>query len=263
MGKGTLVSFGAAILVLCLAVSPASAHNKSHGGHHRWTTNTTTNIYNTNVDVNLAGAFSKVFAFGDSNTDNGNARLMGNLQGFVGAWLKTVEGILAAQSGGAYVGSASTAGSASGSVSGSGSGSSDLQESGNGLTNGKLVIDHLCDALGIPPVPPYQNHSANFSNGANFALAGSTALPGSFFHHSNLLSLMWKTIPQSFEVQLQWFNDFLQNFKNGAKPDMENSLFWLGGVGANDFARIHRAATFSSNWLTQQAIEQVSKLIQV
>ncbi|OWM76161.1 hypothetical protein CDL15_Pgr009807 [Punica granatum] len=313
-----------------MSVTLSSAHNKSHGGGHRWTTNSTTNIYNTTVNINLDGAFSKVFAFGGSNTDNGNARLMGNLKGFVGAWLHTVEGILAAQSGGAIRGSGSgsagggaswsgsgfssgsnggsmsgsgsdsASGDASSSVSGStagtnsgnisdsvsgsasggaswsgsgssagsiggstsGSGSGNVHASGNGLTNGKLVIDHLCDALGIPPVPPYKNRSANFSSGANFALAGSTMLPGSFFLQNNPLSFMSKTVPQSLDLQLQWFQKFLQNFKNGSKPDMDDSLFWLGGVGSNDYARIHKVATFSANWLTQQAIDRVSKLIQ-
>ncbi|PKI77067.1 hypothetical protein CRG98_002570 [Punica granatum] len=330
MDKASVVLVRLVLLVLTMSVTLSSAHNKSHGGGHRWTTNSTTNIYNTTVNINLDGAFSKVFAFGGSNTDNGNARLMGNLKGFVGAWLHTVEGILAAQSGGAIRGSGSgsagggaswsgsgfssgsnggsmsgsgsdsASGDASSSVSGStagtnsgnisdsvsgsasggaswsgsgssagsiggstsGSGSGNVHASGNGLTNGKLVIDHLCDALGIPPVPPYKNRSANFSSGANFALAGSTMLPGSFFLQNNPLSFMSKTVPQSLDLQLQWFQKFLQNFKNGSKPDMDDSLFWLGGVGSNDYARIHKVATFSANWLTQQAIDRVSKLIQ-
>ncbi|OWM76160.1 hypothetical protein CDL15_Pgr009806 [Punica granatum] len=279
---------------MALWARPSEGHNKSQ----------TTNIYNTNVNVNLSGAFDTVFAFGDSNTDNGNARLMGNLQGFVGAWLNTLQGASAYNSGtggagaggsasagvgGGAGGSASASGGAgaagnggsggsfsyswssngggasapaSGSGQGSGSGSGTKTVRGNGLTNGKLVIDHLCEALGIPPIPPYHNHSADFSNGANFALAGSTALPGSFFLHNNLLSLMWKTAPQSFDTQLQWFNNFIQNFKKGAKTNMNSTLFWLGGVGTSDYARIHKVATFSSDWLTQQAIDHVSKFIQ-
>lgn len=259
MEKAAFMFFQAAILVLALSVCSSEGHNRSQ----------TTNIYNTNVDINLAGAFDRVFAFGDSGTDNGNAHLMGTLQSFVGAWLQAVHGALAAGAGG--TGSASSSSGAGGSASGSGgasgtgSVSGDTSVVGNGLSNGKLVIEHVCDALGISHVPPYKNQSGNFSNGVNFALAGSTALPGSFFlrNHNNLLSLMWKTVPQSYDLQLQWFNDFMQNLQNGAKPNMDGTLFWLGSVGANDFARIHRAAAFSSEWITQNAIDQVSKLIQV
>ncbi|KAK4762875.1 hypothetical protein SAY86_008643 [Trapa natans] len=219
--------------------------------------------------LNLAGSFDTVFAFGDSDTDNGNCRLIGGFRNFVGGWLNTLKGAMALQSGGGFGGSVGGAVSAPGgsAAGGSDGGSKQVTVSGNGLINGKLIIEHLCDALGIPSIQPYQNHAANFSSGANFAVAGSTTLPGSFFLHNNLLSLMWKTVPETFDTQLQWFNNFIQNFKNkgaggkGGKPNMDNTLFWLGGVGKSDFARIHRVSA-SSEWLTQQAIDHITKFIQ-
>ncbi|KAK4763116.1 hypothetical protein SAY86_008884 [Trapa natans] len=177
---------------------------------------------------------------------------MGGLQNFVGAWLRAINGDLAVRDGVSDSDSNSEGGGASG----------DPSIVGNGLTNGELVIDHICHALGIPQVPPYKNQSSNFSNGANFALAGSTALPGSFLQKNNLLSLIWKTIPQTYELQLQWFNEFMQKLKSGAKPDMERALFWIGSVGARDFSRIHMASTFSAGWVTHNAIDHVHKLIQ-
>ncbi|KAK4789074.1 hypothetical protein SAY86_020393 [Trapa natans] len=289
MAKHTVVLLGAVVALLALLASPALAHN----------TNSTTNIYNTNININLSGAFKSVFAFGGSGTDNGNARLTGQLQNFVGGWKNIVEGHLAAGLGtgsstgsdgggegaswtvpgsaggasglvsastseGGISGSASAGGDASGTVSGSASSGGGTP--GNGLCNGGLVIDYLCDALGISPVPPYQNHTADFSDGANFALSGSTALPESFFNHKNILPLMLKNVPKRIDQQLQWFNNFIQKAKNGGgsgtKPDMANSLFWIGGVGAQDFARIHNVPNLSSSWLSKNNIEQVANLIQ-
>ncbi|KAK4785557.1 hypothetical protein SAY86_002246 [Trapa natans] len=167
MAKAAFLCIQATILVLALSISPSESHNKTK----------TTNIYNTNVNIDLGGAFDRVYAFGDSGTDNGNARLTGNLQNFVGSWLRALHGKLAVDAcnsdsasdgdgvasgpvsgGGGRVASGPGSGGggvASGSVSGGGA-SGNESEVGNGLSNGKLLLGHICGALGIPEVPPYK-----------------------------------------------------------------------------------------------------------
>ncbi|KAK4780009.1 hypothetical protein SAY87_016115 [Trapa incisa] len=50
--------------------------------------------------------------------------------------------------------------------------------------------------------------------------------------------------------------------RGGANNHMDRTLFWLGSIGAHDFNRIHRSGTFSPEWITQNTIDHVHKLIQ-
>ncbi|KAK9152971.1 hypothetical protein Sjap_000451 [Stephania japonica] len=43
-------------------------------------------------------------------------------------------------------------------------------------SNGRLIIDFIAEALGIPLLPPYLGQSKEFNKGVNFAVAGATAL---------------------------------------------------------------------------------------
>ncbi|TVU02879.1 hypothetical protein EJB05_51601 [Eragrostis curvula] len=47
------------------------------------------------------------------------------------------------------------------------------------ITDGRLVIDFICESLHTPYLSPYlKSLGADFSNGVNFAIGGSTATPG-------------------------------------------------------------------------------------
>ena len=121
--------------------------------------------------VDYKGCFSKVYAFGGSYTDTGNAYLMGGFQSFIGKIFSM----------------------------------NPFGSTGHRQCNGRLVIDFLFDALSMPPLSPYKDSSSNFSNGANFAIAGSTALSSDFFSRFNIGSpgsLMWKSNPESFQTQI-------------------------------------------------------------
>ncbi|XP_048130147.1 GDSL esterase/lipase At3g48460-like [Rhodamnia argentea] len=124
----------------------------------------------------MADIFSALYAFGESLTDTGNAMFMGILRHAQG-------------------GSQGASGSSLG---------------GNHLCDGKLMIDFVCEALGIPPLPAFQNASGNFTHGANFAVAGSTALPSNFFSQNNLQSWFLNTVPKTIDLQISWFNKFRQ-----------------------------------------------------
>ncbi|KAI3426748.1 uncharacterized protein J3R85_009609 [Psidium guajava] len=124
----------------------------------------------------MADVFSALYAFGESLTDTGNAMFMGMLKH----------------------------------AQGGSQGASGSSLSGNHLCDGKLMIDFVCEALGIPPVPAFQNASGNFTHGVNFALAGSTALPSNFFSQNNLQSWFLNTVPKTIDLQISWFNKFRQ-----------------------------------------------------
>ncbi|XP_060215357.1 GDSL esterase/lipase At3g48460-like [Lycium barbarum] len=227
--------------------NPSPAHNSSHEvptkpGAHNSSNEVPTKpgnsspLNNNSHDTstrhnNFIGCFHKVYAFGDSYTDTGNANLVGGLKE---NFTRT---------------------------------SSSSEKSNNGLCDGHLMVDFLCDALKLPHLPPFQSTSVNFTNGANFAIAGSTILPKQDFLTQKLTSLFWKGIPLNFQTQIDWFNKLKQQMgctdNNGksCKTELENALFWIGSVGVSDYARI-QGSSLSTRWLTQQSVQQVSRLIE-
>lgn len=42
---------------------------------------------------------------------------------------------------------------------------------------------------------------------------------------------------------------------------MEGALFWIGGIGLSDYPRLLGSSSISNQWLTQQAVNQVCKLV--
>ncbi|KZV47401.1 GDSL-like Lipase/Acylhydrolase superfamily protein [Dorcoceras hygrometricum] len=63
------------------------------------------------------------------------------------------------------------------------------------LSDGRLIIDFLCQSLNTSLLSPYLDSlGSNFSNGANFAVAGSCTLP--------------KNVPFALNIQVQQFTHF-------------------------------------------------------
>lgn len=191
-------------------------------------------------EINLKFSFRKVFAFGDSCTDTGNAKILGVIKDFVGA---VISRAFQAANPNFNFGSRSS--------------------------NGLLVIDFLCDALNIPPLQPYKAASADFNSGVNFAIAGATSLSGDFFaNHRIGHGLLWKGIPLGFQTQIEWFNEFVAQIAASGKSEAEcrqeigNSLIWLGQMGVDDFARVI-GSSISMAWLTDITILQISKVLTV
>ncbi|KAD2803979.1 hypothetical protein E3N88_37356 [Mikania micrantha] len=158
------------------------------------------------------GHFSTVFAFGDSYTDTGNAQFMGSLTT-----------------------------SFSGSLS-SPYGSTAFGKSSNRLSDGRLVIDYITDSLGLPVLPPYQSTTANFTNGANFAIAGATTLTGDLLSKM-ARSFLLKGTPLGVWTQMDWYKKFqTERFCKGldqktCADKLKTTLFWVGEIGINDYSR--------------------------
>ncbi|PIN09529.1 Carboxylesterase [Handroanthus impetiginosus] len=208
MIKSTYQSLLLAFIFLFWFISPSSAHNN------------TAHDSSSNLNGNHEGCFSKVYAFGESDTDTGNAHFLG---GFV-------------------------------------------RNSTTRLSNGRLVLDFLCEALSLPPIPPYKEPSANFTNGVNFAIAGSTALSRDYFVKRNVSRLIWKGVPMSFQTQIDWFEKYLVkvgckgNDKGLCKVDMDNSLFWIGEMGVSDYTSA-LGSPVSLPWLTEITVKNICKML--
>ncbi|XP_071711783.1 GDSL esterase/lipase At3g48460-like [Rutidosis leptorrhynchoides] len=154
--------------------------------------------------------FKKIYAFGDSYTDTGNTASGNGPNAFT------------------YVSNLPY-------------GSTFFHHPTNRYSDGRLVIDFVTESLSLPYLPPYHNTKADTSYGVNYAVAGSTAIPYSFFVKNNLtLDLQ----SQSLETQLAWFNKNLEGQKcksmkvtpNECKKIFDDTLIWVGEIGANDYA---------------------------
>ncbi|KAI3733410.1 hypothetical protein L6452_12853 [Arctium lappa] len=158
------------------------------------------------------GHFTSVYAFGDSYTDTGNAQYMGGL---------TI--------------------SFSGSLS-SPYGSTTFGKSSNRLCDGRLVLDFVTDSLGLPTLNPYQSTSSNFSNGVNFAVAGSTSLAGDMISKI-VRHFLWKGSLLGVWTQIDWFQKYQRSYIcNGLDPKacankLNTALFWIGDIGITDYSR--------------------------
>ncbi|CAN1170683.1 GDSL esterase/lipase At5g45910 [Linum perenne] len=106
------------------------------------------------------------------------------------------------------------------------------------FSDGRLIIDFVAEALGMPKLPPYlaiakeENHK---SRGVNFAVAGATALDSKFFYDKNITNV-WTN--DSLSVQLEWFKKLKPSLcanKQECEDYLKKSLFFVGEIGGNDF----------------------------
>lgn len=85
---------------------------------------------------------------------------------------------------------------------------------------GNLDMFIVAEEFGLPLVPPYQaDHNRNFVQGANFAVAGATAINVEFFEQNNFVS--FPLLRNSLNYQLQWFDEVktsLCNYTDGISP---------------------------------------------
>ncbi|KAJ0260212.1 hypothetical protein HA466_0064480 [Hirschfeldia incana] len=108
-------------------------------------------------------------------------------------------------------------------------------------SDGRLIIDFIAEANGLPYVIPYlqsvrTNSSVDFSKGANFAVAGATA------NDLNFLKVRGLPVPlltnKTLDVQLDWFKKLKPSLCK-TKPDCDQyfkkSLFFVGEIGGNDY----------------------------
>ncbi|KAL6992419.1 acetylajmaline esterase [Sarracenia purpurea var. burkii] len=105
-------------------------------------------------------------------------------------------------------------------------------------SDGRLVIDFIAEAYGLPYLPPYLSltEGQKSQHGVNFAVAGATALDSEIFYDQGIGKILWTN--DSLSVQLGWFKKLKSTLCN-AKQDCANyfkkSLFLVGEIGGNDY----------------------------
>ncbi|XP_037452407.1 GDSL esterase/lipase At1g09390-like [Triticum dicoccoides] len=138
-----LAGVGAVLLVGCLKYMPAAAVVAA--GYGSWGSGLAVATRAAEPDAEAATKRSPVviFNFGDSNSDTGGMAAASGLN-------------IALPEGRTY-----------------------FRRPTGRLSDGRLVIDFICESLGTPHLSPYLKAlGSDFSNGANFAIGGSTATPG-------------------------------------------------------------------------------------
>ncbi|KAI3896787.1 hypothetical protein MKW98_009640 [Papaver atlanticum] len=102
--------------------------------------------------------------------------------------------------------------------------------------DGRVVLDFIADAVGLPLLPPYLGSSnKDLRQGVNFAVGGATALDSSFFKERKITVVT----NDSLGVQLGWFKKLLPSLCNPSSDDcheyLKTSLILMGEIGGNDY----------------------------
>uniref|UniRef100_A0A1S2Z5E8 GDSL esterase/lipase At5g45910-like n=2 Tax=Cicer arietinum TaxID=3827 RepID=A0A1S2Z5E8_CICAR len=125
------------------------------------------------------------------------------------------------------------------------------------LSNGRLIVDFIAEAYGLPFLPAVKTLTKDqdyIRKGVNFAVAGSTALEESFFTNHGV---MVPATNNSLNVQLVWFKELKSSLcKNIEECDVyfKKSLFLVGEIGGNDVIQY----AFS-----QKTITEIRKIVPI
>ncbi|CAN1219352.1 GDSL esterase/lipase At1g09390 [Linum perenne] len=120
------------------------------------------------------------------------------------------------------------------------------------LSDGRLILDFLCQSLNTSFLTPYMDSlsGSKFINGANFAVVGSSTLP--------------KFVPFSLHIQLMQFLHFksrslqLPNHLHITQQGFRDALYMID-IGQNDIAD-----SFSKNMTYVEVVKRIpSVLIQI
>ncbi|KAH1063230.1 hypothetical protein J1N35_028217 [Gossypium stocksii] len=110
--------------------------------------------------------------------------------------------------------------------------------------DGRLVIDFLAEALGIPFLQPSYTTKVGrlqkFQKGMNFAVAGATALNSSFLQENGIYN---RSTNISLGDELNSFKHLLPSLCSSSadcKKLLRNSLIVMGVIGGNDYNHAFR-----------------------
>ncbi|GJN06451.1 hypothetical protein PR202_ga24180 [Eleusine coracana subsp. coracana] len=104
-------------------------------------------------------------------------------------------------------------------------------------SDGRLPIDFIAEALGLPLLPPSLATNQSFKQGVNFATGGATALDRTFFVDRGFKTVSPFNVSISF--QLGWFDAMKPSLCSSPEECQEyfaKTLFVVGEVGWNDYA---------------------------
>ncbi|WJX74477.1 acetylajmaline esterase [Trifolium repens] len=131
------------------------------------------------------------------------------------------------------------------------------------MSNGRLIIDFIAGAYGLPFLTPYLNPTkdhGDIKKGVNFAFAGSSALDMDYFIRTGV-----KLPPSnmSLSVQLNWFKKLKPSLcKSKEECDIyfKQSLFIVGEIGGNDVFSLIKVKTVGQlREIVPLIVESISK----
>uniref|UniRef100_A0A453LLX2 Uncharacterized protein n=2 Tax=Aegilops tauschii subsp. strangulata TaxID=200361 RepID=A0A453LLX2_AEGTS len=102
--------------------------------------------------------------------------------------------------------------------------------------DGRVVVDFVAQALGLPLLPPSKAKGKDFRRGVNMAITGGTAMNFSFYKSLGIENLVWNH--GSLDTQIQWFKELLPSIcgrEQSCKGYVRKSLFMFGAYGGNDY----------------------------
>ncbi|KAL6883336.1 hypothetical protein ACP4OV_010750 [Aristida adscensionis] len=103
-------------------------------------------------------------------------------------------------------------------------------------SDGRLIIDFLVEKLRVPLPTPYLagKTAADFLRGANFAVGGATALDQAFLESRGVKTF----VPVSLSNETRWFQNVLQILGSSGYDQrriMASSVVFIGEIGVNDY----------------------------
>ncbi|TMW90012.1 hypothetical protein EJD97_016297 [Solanum chilense] len=107
------------------------------------------------------------------------------------------------------------------------------------MCDGKLIIDFLCESVGNGYLTPFmESIGKNFTNGVNFAIAGSKTLPKLMFFN---LHIQFAQFNRFRSLSLELFNKGDGNLLGD--EDLRNALYTID-IGQNDLDGIFGKVTY-------------------
>ncbi|KAI4296888.1 hypothetical protein L6164_036808 [Bauhinia variegata] len=105
-------------------------------------------------------------------------------------------------------------------------------------SDGRLVIDFIAEAYGLPYLQPYLKltKGQSIQHGVNFAVAGATALDAEFFQQRGMGKILWTN--NSLNIQIGWFKKLKPSIcatRQDCDSYFRRSLFIVGEIGGNDY----------------------------
>ncbi|CAN6293682.1 unnamed protein product [Urochloa humidicola] len=148
--------------------------------------------------------YARVFSFGDSLTDTGNAAIFPVTAG--GPFTRPPYG------------------------------ETHFGRPSGRASDGRLINDFLVEGLKVPLPTPYLagRTAADFLNGTNFAVGGATALDPAFLASRGVVS----AVPVSLSNQTAWFQNVLQLLGSSDHEQRKitaSSVFYVGEIGVIDY----------------------------
>ncbi|KAE9458962.1 hypothetical protein C3L33_09122, partial [Rhododendron williamsianum] len=118
-------------------------------------------------------------------------------------------------------------------------------------SNGRLMIDFIAHASGLPFLSPYEKKDGDFKQGVNFAVAGATALPTEVLAKMNIAN---PDTNSSLKVQLDWLSGYFNTCikARDCSEKLKTSLFIVGEIGGDDY---------NYAFLERKTIEEVISMV--